>query len=119
MAPIAGATPVQAYQREASRLATATPRVAGKVVTRDAGVTVGPFSIRFTAQDYEFDLSGAGVQTSFADALDAADRARSLSGATETTPPDNALTRRQALTSYQTVRDRSLEDRPVMFDVTA
>jgi len=119
MAPLAGATPVQAYQREASRLATATPRVAGKVVTRDAGVTLGPFSVRFTAKDYEFDLSGAGVQTSFADALDAADRARSLGFPSETAPPDNALTRRQALTSYQAVRDLPLQDRPVMFDVTA
>jgi hypothetical protein len=119
MAPIAGASPVQAYQREASRLATATPRVAGKVVTRDAGVTLGPFSIRFTAKDYEFDLSGVGVQASFADALDAAGQARHLGDTADTTTPPNALTRRQALASYRASQDLPLEARPIMFETTA
>lgn len=119
MAPIAGATPVQAYQREASRLASATPRVAGKVVTRDVGVTLGPFTVRYTAKDYEFDLTGAGLNASFADALDAADLSRSLDGTAETTSLPNALTRHQALTRYRATQNQPLEVRPVMFETMA
>jgi hypothetical protein len=104
MAAIAATSPIGAYQREATRLAT-TPRVGGKVVSRDATVSIGPFSVSYSAKDYEFDLSGATAQTatatSFGDALDAAATTQQLAetpSLTESTP--NALTLRQALTSY-------------------
>ena len=102
MAPITGATSIQAYQREASRLATATPRLSGKAVTRDTAVSIGPFSVRYTATDYEFDPLGTGLSASFADALDAANQTQRLaetSAASDTEP--NALTTRQALAGYQ------------------
>lgn len=123
MAPITGATStstIQAYQREASRLASATPRVSGKAVTRDATVSLGPFSVQYTATDYEFDLTGTeGVSASFSDALDAAMQAQSLGNATtvaDTTP--NALTTRQALASYQTAAQLPTSTPTTMFRAT-
>lgn len=68
----AASSAVSAYQREASRLAFAAPPVGGKRITRDASVSLGPFSFHYSATDYEFDLTGASAQTSFPDALDAA-----------------------------------------------
>ena len=119
MAPITGATSTQAYQREASRLATAVPRVAGKAVTRDAGVSLGPFSLRYTATDYEFDLTGAGLTASFADVLDAAAQTQSLGAATHAaTPQPNALTTRQALAGYQAVQQLATALPPSMFSAT-
>lgn len=110
MAAIAATSPIGAYQREATRLAATTPRVGGKVVSHDATVSFGPFSVSYSAKDYEFDLSGVTAQTaqaaattSFADALDAAATTQQLAETpvlTESTP--NALTLRQALTSYAT-----------------
>ena len=102
MAAIAATSPIGAYQREASRLASAVPRVGGKIVNREAGFNVGPFSVRYTATDYEFDLTGATAQTSFADTLDAAATMAQLAEmpALEATPPPNALSRRQALAGY-------------------
>ena len=102
MAAIAAASPLGAYQREASRLTPAAPRVAGKVVNRQAGISLGPFSVRFSATDYEFDLSGASAQKSFADALDAAAAGAMLADAPVIgdAPPPNAATRRQALAGY-------------------
>ncbi len=102
MAAIAAASPIGAYQREASRLTPAAPRVPGKVINREAGLSFGPFSLRYSATDYEFDLSGASVQTSFVDALDAAAASALLAEtpALGQTPPPNAYTRRQALAGY-------------------
>lgn len=102
MAAIAATSPIGAYQREASRLASAVPRVGGKIVNREAGFNVGPFSVRYTATDYEFDLTGATAQTSFADTLDAAATVAKLAEmpTLEEPPPPNALTRRQALAGY-------------------
>ena len=104
MAAIAAASPIGAYQREASRLTPAAPRVPGKVISREAGLSFGPFSLRYSATDYEFDLSGASVQTSFVDALDAAAASALLAEtpALGQTPPPNAYTRRQALAGYAT-----------------
>ncbi|WP_300157948.1 hypothetical protein [Solidesulfovibrio sp.] len=107
MAGIAAASSAaSAYQREASRLAACAPQVGGKRITRDAAVSLGPFSVRYSATDYEFDLTGATAQTSFSDALDAAaantllaesgDAARAV---TDETP--SPLRRRQALAGYQ------------------
>ena len=96
MAAIAAASPIGAYQREASRLTPAAPRVPGKVISREAGLSFGPFSLRYSATDYEFDLSGASVQTSFADALDAAAASARLAEtpALGQALPPNAATRR-------------------------
>lgn len=104
MAAIAAASPIGAYQREASRLTPAAPRVSGKVISREAGLSFGPFSVRYSATDYEFDLSGATAQTSFTDALDAAAASALLAEtpALGETPPPNAYTRRQALAGYAT-----------------
>ena len=104
MAAIAAASPIGAYQREASRLTPAAPRVPGKVISREAGLSFGPFSLRYSATDYEFDLSGASVQTSFIDALDAAAASALLAEtpALGQAPPPNAYTRRQALAGYAT-----------------
>ena len=104
MAAIAAASPIGAYQREASRLTPAAPRVSGKVISREAGLSFGPFSVRYSATDYEFDLSGASAQTSFADALDAAAASALLAEtpALGQAPPPNAYTRRQALAGYAT-----------------
>ncbi|HML55618.1 MAG TPA: hypothetical protein PKC79_16100 [Solidesulfovibrio magneticus] len=104
MAAIAAASPIGAYQREASRLSPAAPRVPGKVISREAGLSFGPFSLRYSATDYEFDLSGASVQTSFIDALDAAAASALLAEtpALGQAPPPNATTRRQALAGYAT-----------------
>lgn len=104
MAAIAAASPIGAYQREASRLTPAAPRVPGKVISREAGLSFGPFSLRYSATDYEFDLSGASAQTSFVDALDAAAASALLAEtpALGETPPPNAYTRRQALAGYAT-----------------
>jgi hypothetical protein len=104
MAAIAAASPIGAYQREASRLTPAATRVPGKVINREAGLSFGPFSLRYSATDYEFDLSGASVQTSFIDALDAAAASALLAEtpALGQTPPPNATTRRQALAGYAT-----------------
>lgn len=104
MAAIAAASPIGAYQREASRLTPAAPRVPGKVISREAGLSFGPFSLRYSATDYEFDLSGASAQTSFVDALDAAAASALLADtpALGQTPPPNAYTRRQALAGYAT-----------------
>ena len=104
MAAIAAASPIGAYQREASRLTPAAPRVPGKVISREAGLSFGPFSVRYSATDYEFDLSGASPQASFADALDAAAASALLADtpALGQTPPPNAYTRRQALAGYAT-----------------
>ncbi len=104
MAAIAAASPIGAYQREASRLTPAAPRVPGKVISREAGLSFGPFSLRYSATDYEFDLSGATAQTSFIDALDAAAASALLAEtpALGQTPPPNAYTRRQALAGYAT-----------------
>ncbi|KHK01415.1 hypothetical protein [Desulfovibrio sp. TomC] len=123
MAAIAATSPIGAYQREASRLASAVPNVGGKIVNREAGFNVGPFSVRYTATDYEFDLTGATAQTpqtSFADTLDAAATVAKLAEmpALEETPPPNALTRRQALAGYAaaaTARPAT----PSMFSVRA
>ena len=103
MAAIAAASPIGAYQREASRLTPVAPRVPGKVISREAGLSFGPFSLRYSATDYEFDLSGASPQaSSFADALDAAAASALLAEtpALGQTPPPNAYTRRQALAGY-------------------
>ena len=103
MTAIAATSPLGAYQREATRLAAASPRVGGKRIERDTSVTIGPFSVRYTATDYEFDLSGLTAQASFADALDAAATAGRLAdtaASAENESPPNALTRRQALASY-------------------
>lgn len=106
MAPIAAVTAASAYQREASRLAACAPQVGGKRITRDATLSFGPFSVSYSATDYEFDLSGASAQTSFADALDAAAAtallqdsggAAQLADGAAPTP----LRRRQALAGYQ------------------
>jgi hypothetical protein len=101
MAAIAATSPIGAYQREATRLATASPRVGGKVITSDAGINIGPFSMRYSATDYEFDMSGVTAQTSFSDVLDAAATVQRLAETpTLTEAAPNALTRRQALASY-------------------
>ena len=103
MTAIAAATSaLGAYQREAGRFAASTPRVGGKVITSDVGVSLGPFAVRYSATDYEFDLSGiASQQQSFADALDAAATTQQLADTPALTPSTpNALTRRQALQSY-------------------
>ncbi len=104
MAAIAAASPIGAYQREASRLTPAAPRVPGKVISREAGLSFGPFSLRYSATDYEFDLSGAPPQASFVDALDAAAASALLAEtpALGQAPPPNAYTRRQALAGYAT-----------------
>ena len=104
MAAIAAASPIGAYQREASRLTPAAPRVSGKVISREAGLSFGPFSLRYSATDYEFDLSGASVQTSFVDALDAAAASALLAEtpALGQAPLPNAYTRRQAMAGYAT-----------------
>ena len=118
MAPIAGATSILAYKREASRLADVVPRVSGKIVTREGGMSLGPFSVSYTAKDYEFDLTGAGVSSSFADALDAAAQTQSLDGLTNATPEPNALTTRQALASYRNTQQQPLHASPTMFSAT-
>lgn len=102
MAAIAATSPLGAYQREASRLTPAAPRVGGKIVNRQGGLSLGPFSVQFTATDYEFDLSGASALSSFTDALDAAATVAKLAETPvlDASPPPNALTRRQALAGY-------------------
>lgn len=102
MAAIAATSPLGAYQREASRLTPVMPRVGGKIVNRQGGLSIGPFSVRFSATDYEFDLTGATAQTSFADSLDAAATVARLAEtpALDEAPTPNALTRRQALAGY-------------------
>ena len=57
MAPIAAVTAASAYQRESSRLVACAPQVGGKRITRDATLSFGPFSVSYSATDYEFDLS--------------------------------------------------------------
>ncbi|WP_029456836.1 hypothetical protein [Solidesulfovibrio alcoholivorans] len=106
MAPIAAVTAASAYQRESSRLAPCAPQVGGKRITRDATLSFGPFSVSYSATDYEFDLSGASAQSSFADALDAAAATALLqdSGNAAQRTDDAAsspLRRRQALAGYQ------------------
>ena len=120
MAPIAGAaSTIQAYQREASRLASAVPRVPGKAVTRNTSVSLGPFSVQYTATDYEFDLTGSGVSSSFTDALDAAMQAQSLGQDATSDAKPNAVTTRQALASYQAVQALSTVNVPrSMFSAT-
>jgi hypothetical protein len=125
MTAIAGAVSasIGAYRREASRLAFVPP-VSTKVVTRGTGLNLGPFSLQYTATDYEFDMVGAGLGSSFADALDAAAQAQSLgdaaaSAASRPDTPRNALSLRQAVTSYQTCQDRPTTVPPIMFTATA
>jgi hypothetical protein len=93
-----------AYQREAARLAASTPKVGGTVISREARVSLGPFSVRYTATDYAFDLTGATAQTSFADALDAAATTARLADAPGDAPgtaaSENAVSRRLALAGY-------------------
>ncbi|WP_428563124.1 MAG: hypothetical protein ACP59X_23195 [Solidesulfovibrio sp. DCME] len=118
----ATASAVSAYQREASRLVAAMAPVGGKRITRDTTVSVGPFSFRYSATDYEFDLTGATAQTSFAEALDAAATATQLaeSGqfASDTTASPNATTRRLAAASYRAAANPVPLSRP-MFAATA
>lgn len=128
MTAIAGlsATSLDAYRREASRLATPTPPVTAKVVTRDTGLQLGPFSLRYSTTDYEFDLAATGLSDSFGEALDAATQAQSLN---ESLPfasafradayADNALTLRQALCSYQTCQNLPATVPGSMFRTTA
>lgn len=107
----AASSAVSAYQREASRLVFAAPPVGGKRITRDASVSLGPFSFHYSATDYEFDLTGASAQTSFPDALDAAATVTQLAeaGGVGTTgigsdaagSAPSALSRRLALAGYQ------------------
>ncbi len=115
----AAASAVSAYQREASRLVVATPPVGGKVITRDAGLSLGPFSLRYTATDYEFDLSGPLPQTSFTEALDAAATQTRLSEAAandgETPPSANPLQRRLALSGYRAAAATARPVRASMF----
>lgn len=108
MTAITGLTSsIGAYQREASRDLGGTLPVAAKVVTRDAGLSLGPFSLTYTATDYEFDLGDAGglAAGTFADALDAASQRQalgeSMAATTDGDAAPNALTRRQALAGYQ------------------
>ncbi|MHC1790764.1 hypothetical protein [Solidesulfovibrio sp.] len=119
MAAIAASSPLGAYQREASRLTPVMPRVGGTIVSRDLGLNLGPFSVRFSAKDYEFDLTGATAQTAFTDALDAAATVARLAEtpALTETPPPNALTRRQALAGYAAAEVKPV--RPVMFSARA
>lgn len=99
-----------AYQREAARLAASTPKVGGTVISREARVSLGPFSVRYTATDYAFDLTGATAQTSFADALAAAAttaRLADASGETSgTAAATNAVSRRLALAGYAAAAKR-------------
>jgi hypothetical protein len=120
MAAIAATSPLGAYQREASRLTPSAPRVGGKIVNREAGLNFGPFSVRYTATDYEFDLTGATAQTSFADTLDAAATVARLAEmpAIDAPPPPNALTRRQALAGYAAAATPK-PDTPAMLSVRA
>ena len=106
MAPIAAVTASSAYRRESSRLVAGAPEVGGRRITRDATLSFGPFSVSYSATDYEFDLSGASAQSSFTDALDAAAAAAQLqdsgvspqlADAAAPTP----LRRRQALDGYR------------------
>jgi hypothetical protein len=107
----AASSAVSAYQREASRLIFAAPPVGGKRITRDASVSLGPFSFHYSATDYEFDLTGASAQTSFPDALDAAATVTQLAeaggvGASGSNAGDagsapSALSRRLALDGYR------------------
>lgn len=117
MAAIAAASAVSAYQREASRLAAAVPQIGGKRITRDATVSIGPFSLRYSSTDYEFDLTGASVQASFPDALDAAATAARLaeSGlpAGEASASPNATTRRLAEASYRAAARPVRPSRPM------
>ena len=120
MAAIAATSPLGAYQREASRLTPAMPRVDGKIINRQGGLTIGPFSVHFSATDYEFDLTGATAQTPFTDALDAAATIAKLAEtpALDAAPEPNALTRRQALAGYAaaaTVKPVT----PIMFSARA
>jgi hypothetical protein len=106
MAPIAAVTAASAYQRESSRLVACAPQVGGKRITRDATLSFGPFSVSYSATDYEFDLSGASAQTSFADALDAAAAAAQLQDASGSPQladdvASSPLRRRQALAGYR------------------
>ncbi|MEA4855945.1 MAG: hypothetical protein AAGU21_04915 [Solidesulfovibrio sp.] len=118
MAAIAAvASAVSAYQREASRLAAAVPQIGGKRVTRDAAVSIGPFSLRYSATDYEFDLTGVSAQASFPDALDAAATAARLaesgSPAGEAPVSPNATTRRLAEASYRVAAHPVTPSRPM------
>ena len=119
MAAIAAASPLGAYQREASRLTPVAPRVAGKVVNRQAGVSFGPFSVRFSATDYEFDLTGATAQSSFPDALHAAATTAQLADipALVSTPPPNAYTRRQAMAGYSAAAAPQAASGPAMLSL--
>lgn len=128
MTAIAGlsATNIGAYQREAARLSTPTPAVTAKVVTRDAGFQLGPFSLRYSTTDYEFDLAPTGLSDSFGEALDAAAQAQRLgesipfaSTFRADTYADNALTLRQALTSYQNCQSLPTTAPVAMFSATA
>jgi hypothetical protein len=126
MTAIAGiASSIGAYQREASRLSTATSSVTAKVVTRDAGLSLGPFSFQYTATDYEFDLGDTGLTSSFTDALDAAAQAQNLgesmasASSWSSDAPQNAQTLRQALASYQTCQNLPTTDTASRFTATA
>lgn len=119
MAAVCATSPIGAYQREASRLAAPTPRVAGKIIERGAGIGLGPFSVRYAATDYEFDLTGTSPQTPFADVLDAAATAQRLADSPSLTAPrPNALTRRQALAGYAATAARPDSRPPRMFTAT-
>ena len=120
------ASSYDAYAREASRLVSPTPDITTKVVTQDSGLQLGPFSVRYSSTDYEFDLSGFGqMPDAFGDTLDAATQSRDLyesqlaASARSSTPAENAISLRQALASYQYCQDMPLTMPISSFTATA
>ncbi|EFL50176.1 conserved hypothetical protein [Solidesulfovibrio fructosivorans JJ]] len=112
-----------AYQREAARFVASTPKVGGKVINREATVSFGPFRVSYAATDYEFDLTGAKAQTSFADALDAAATTARLADTPSQSDasfgPTNAISRRLALAGYQAAANAPQTPTSGMFSATA
>lgn len=70
----AASRPAAAYAREATRLdASMPPRIEGRIIHRERGISLGLFRLGYTSTDYEFDpIAGPPPRTVFADTLDAA-----------------------------------------------
>ena len=71
----------KAYQQEAARLDPAELHVANKTIRHEAGLTLGPLSVRLTVTDYEFAPPAPPAPTPFGDVFDTAAAATELGDA--------------------------------------